>query len=208
MKRKHQFGLVLFFCFCLLIIAQAKAQTFAYKLHKNTSITNYTMPYRLFVPEGYDSTKIYPLVLFLHGAGERGTDNESHIAYIRGAKLWAEKTNQAAHPCFVIAPQCPADKQWVNTNWSNGSYSIDNVTVSNELLMVKDIIASLQHEYKIDSTQMFVTGLSMGGYGTWDFILRYPQMFKAAIPICGAGDPSKAGRIRKTPLRVFHSSDD
>jgi poly(3-hydroxybutyrate) depolymerase len=208
MKKNKLFSIVLVLCLSIACTEFTYAQTFAYKSHKNTSIASYTMPYRLFVPEGYDSTKIYPLVLFLHGAGERGTDNESHIAYIRGAKLWAEKANQTAHPCFVLAPQCPADKQWVNTNWSNGSYSIDNVPVSKELLMVKDIIESLQLKYGIDSTQMFVTGLSMGGYGTWDFILRYPDMFKAAIPICGAGDPSKAERIRKTPLRVFHSSDD
>jgi len=184
------------------------AQTFAYKSHTNVNIAGYSMPYRLFVPSEYNANTSYPLVLFMHGAGERGTDNESHIAYNRGAKLWAEKANQALHPCFVLAPQCPADKQWVNTNWSYGSYSIDDIPVSNELLMVKDIIETLQTQYNIDASNLFVTGLSMGGYATWDFILRYPQMFKAAIPICGAGDPSKAERIRKMPLRVFHSSDD
>lgn len=184
------------------------AQTFTYKSHTNANIAGYSMPYRLFVPAGYNANRSYPLVLFMHGAGERGTDNESHIAYNRGAKLWAETANQAVHPCFVLAPQCPADKQWVNTNWSYGSYSIDDIPVSNELLMVKDIIETLQTQYNIDASSLFVTGLSMGGYATWDFILRYPQMFKAAIPICGAGDPSKAERIRKLPLRVFHSSDD
>lgn len=208
MKKSKLFSIVMVLCLSIACAEFTYAQIFAYKSHENASIASYTMPYRLFVPEGYDPSKTYPLVLFLHGAGERGTDNEQQIGVIRGGKLWAEKANQAAHPCFVIAPQCPADKQWVNTNWSNGSYSIDKVPVSNELLMVKDIIESLQDEYSIDSTQMFVTGLSMGGYGTWDFILRYPNMFKAAIPICGAGDPSKAERIRKIPLRVFHSSDD
>jgi poly(3-hydroxybutyrate) depolymerase len=184
------------------------AQTFAYKSHTNPAISGYSMPYRLFVPTGYTADKSYPLVLFLHGAGERGTDNEQQIGAIRGAKLWAEAANQASNPCFVVAPQCPSDKQWVNTNWSNGSYSIDKILVSNELLMVKDIIEKLQTQYNIDASHLFITGLSMGGYGTWDFILRYPDMFKAAIPICGAGDPSKAALIRKMPLRVFHSSDD
>jgi len=195
-------------CLNVSLITSVQAQTFEYKSHTNAAITNYSMPYRLFIPHNYNPNITYPLVLFLHGAGERGTDNNAPISGSRGATLWAESANQATHPCFVLAPQCPADKQWVNTNWSNGSYSIDNVLVSKELLMVKDIIAALQDQYSIDSTQMFVTGLSMGGYGTWDFILRYPQMFKAAIPICGAGDPSKAERIRKIPLRVFHSSDD
>jgi len=208
MKNNILFQLVIVLFFSVTGTAFSSAQTFAYKSHTNANIANYSMPYRLFVPSGYNANTSYPLVLFMHGAGERGTDNESHIAYIRGAKLWAETANQAAHPCFVLAPQCPADKQWVNTNWSYGSYSIDNVPVSKELLMVKDIIETLKNQYNIDASNLFVTGLSMGGYATWDFILRYPQMFKAAMPICGAGDPSKAELIRKTPLRVFHSSDD
>ena len=184
------------------------AQTFAYKSHENTSIANYTMPYRLFIPDGYDPDKTYPLVLFLHGAGERGTNNNIQIEGSRGAKLWAEDENQASHPCFVIAPQCPADKQWVNTNWSNGSYSIDKVPMSTELKMVKDIIETLMVNYKIDANQLYITGLSMGGYGTWDFTERYPDMFRAAIPICGAGDPTKADLIKDVNIWCFHSSDD
>lgn len=208
MKKIILFKIVIILSINILGVVFTNAQTFKYRSHTNASIASYTMPYRLFIPSGYNANTSYPIVLYMHGAGERGTDNEQHIALIRGAKLWAETANQAAHPCFVLAPQCPADKQWVNTNWSDGSYSIDKVPVSNELLMVKDIISSLKSEFNIDSTQMFITGLSMGGYATWDFILRYPKMFKAAIPICGAGDPLKVERIRKTPLRVFHSSDD
>jgi len=184
------------------------AQTFAYKTHTNTSIASYSMPYRLFIPDGYNANTSYPLVLFLHGAGERGTDNNAPLNGSRGASLWAETANQASHPCFVLAPQCPADKQWVNTNWYLGSYSITNVPISTELKMVKDIIETLETQYNIDASRLYITGLSMGGYGTWDFILRYPTLFKAAVPICGAGDPSKASLIGTLPLRVFHSSDD
>jgi poly(3-hydroxybutyrate) depolymerase/uncharacterized protein YjdB len=186
----------------------ANAQTFEYKSHTNSTIANYSMPYRLFVPTGYNANTSYPLVLFLHGAGERGTDNNAPLNSSRGASLWAETANQASHPCFVIAPQCPSDKQWVNTNWYLGSYSVANVAMSNELKMVKDIIETLQTQYNIDPSRLYITGLSMGGYGTWDFIMRYPTMFKAAIPICGAGDPSKASLLSSIPLRVFHSSDD
>jgi len=208
MNKYNLFKILNVLCLFMVLTEFATAQEFAYKSHKNTSIVSYSMPYRLFVPEGYDSTKIYPLVLFLHGAGDRGSDNNGFLLSSKGATLWTEAEIQASNPCFVIAPQCPTNKQWVNTNWSNGSYSIDKVPVSKELLMVIDILASLQKEYKIDTTRMFITGLSMGGYGTWDFILRYPKMFKAAIPICGAGDPSKADLIKNIPLRVFHSSND
>lgn len=183
-------------------------QDFAYKSHTNASIASYAMPYRLFIPDGYDPGKTYPLVLFLHGAGERGTDNTAQLTGNRGATLWADKANQAAHPCFVLAPQCPSSGQWVNTPFGNGSYSIDNIPMSKELKMVKDIIETLQTEYNIDASRLYITGLSMGGYGTWDFILRYPALFKAAIPMCGAGDPSKASQISTLPLWIFHGNED
>ena len=198
----------LFFYFSIAGTAFINAQTFEYDTHTNASIASYSMPYRLFIPAGYNPNNSYPLVLFLHGAGERGTDNNAQITANQGATLWAGSANQASHPCFVLAPQCPPNFQWVNTNWSNGSYSINNVPMSTELKMVKDIIATLETQYNIDASRLYITGLSMGGYGTWDFILRYPTMFKAAIPICGAGDPTKASLIGTIPLRIFHSSDD
>ncbi len=183
-------------------------QNFVYKSHTNASIATYSMPYRLYVPDGYDPGKTYPLVLFLHGAGERGSDNNAQLTGNRGATLWAETANQAAHPSFVLAPQCPSNGQWVNTPFGNGSYSIDNIPMSKELKMVKDIIETLQTQYSIDASRLYITGLSMGGYGTWDFILRYPTLFKAAIPMCGAGDPSKASQISTLPLWIFHGNQD
>ncbi len=201
-------GFFLFLWLCVICITCLHGQTFEYKFHSNAGIAGYTMPYRLFIPSGYDSNTNYPLVLFLHGAGERGTDNNAQLTANRGATLWAENANQASFPCFVVAPQCPSNAQWVNTNWSNGSYSIDDIPVSTELRMVKDMLETLQTQYNIDATRLYITGISMGGYGTWDFILRYPGLFKAAIPICGAGDPAKASLIATLPLRVFHSSDD
>ena len=184
------------------------AQTFEYKSHSNTTIANYSMPYRLFIPTGYNANTSYPIVLFLHGAGERGTDNNAQLTANQGATLWAKSSNQAAHPCFVVAPQCPASKQWVNTPFGNGSYSTTSIPMSTELKMVEDIIETLQTQYNIDASRIYITGLSMGGYGTWDFILRYPTLFKAAIPMCGAGDPSKASQLSTLPLWVFHGNED
>lgn len=208
MKKNKIFKIAIILYFSIVGNMFFYAQTFDFKSHKNASIASYSMPYRLFVPDSYDPNKTYPLVLFLHGAGERGTDNTIQVDGSRGARLWAEAVNQAAHPCFVLAPQCPADKQWVNTSWSIGSYSTGKVAMSAELKMVKDIIDSLMKSYKIDVNQLYITGLSMGGYGTWDFIVRYPDMFRAAIPICGAGDPTKAASIKNVNIWCFHSSDD
>lgn len=208
MKMKQKACFLVMFCLQLLAILPVNAQSFGYKTQTNNLIAAYSMPYRLFIPDNYDPAKKYPMVLFLHGAGERGTDNNAQLTANKGATLWAETENQASYPCFVVAPQCPADKQWVNTNWSYGSYSTDDIPISTELKMVKDIIDTLETKYNIDQKKLYITGLSMGGYGTWDFVIRYPNMFSAAIPICGAGDPSKSSLLKNLPLRVFHSSDD
>jgi uncharacterized protein YjdB/poly(3-hydroxybutyrate) depolymerase len=186
----------------------SNAQTFEFKSHTNTSVANYSMPYRLFIPSGYTAGTSYPLVVYLHGAPGRGTNNTSNLDNNTGATMWAEAANQALHPCFVVVPQCPLNRQWVNTPWTDGSYSSTDIPISTELKMVKDIIETLQTQYNIDASRLYINGLSMGGYGTWDFILRYPTMFKAAIIICGGGDPSKASGLGNMPLLVFHSSDD
>jgi len=208
MKTNLMYKLIMVLYLSIVWTVFTNAQTFEYEMHTNANIASYSMPYRLFIPSGYNTDTSYPLVLFLHGAGERGTDNDVQLTANQGATLWAKTANQASYPCFVVAPQCPSNAQWVNTNWSLGSYNITNIQMSTELKMVKDIIETLETQYNIDASHLYITGLSMGGYGTWDFILRYPSMFKAAIPICGAGDPSKASLISTIPLRVFHSSDD
>ena len=164
------------------------------------------LPYRLYIPKNYDISKSYPLVLFLHGAGQRGDENIFQMDSY--AMLFAQDSIQNIQACFVLVPQCPWYDQWVNSPWENGSYNIDETPLSAPLSKVIDIIGILKNDYSIDNSRVYVTGLSMGGYGTWDIISRYPLMFAAAIPICGAGDPSKANRIKHIPLQFFHSSDD
>jgi predicted peptidase len=181
------------------------AQKFLFRTHTSTEIT---LPYRLFVPEGYDAAKRYPLIMTLHGAGERGTDNVSHIMAHPQAVAWARDTTQAKHPCFVVAPQCPPDLQWVNTPWANGTYSIDAVDESNQLRCVMAILDSLRNEFSIDSSRIYITGISMGGYGTWDAIMRHPDLFAAAVPICGSADTTLAAVLQDLPIWTFHCRDD
>jgi poly(3-hydroxybutyrate) depolymerase len=166
------------------------------------------MPYRLFVPAGYEAQRAYPLVLFLHGAGERGSDNRAQLSANAGATVWAEPCHQAKNPCFVLAPQCPPGKKWVNTPWRKGSYRLEEVPASVELQTVLKIIAEVRKRYNIDAARIYVVGVSMGGYAVWDINLRYPHLFAAAVPICGAGDPSKAGLILAKPVWVFHGTAD
>jgi len=165
--------------------------------------------YRLLRPKGYDPNKAYPLVLFLHGAGGRGDDNWGQIKDQPAALLaLASDAIQDRHPCLVVAPQCPPGKQWVNTPWGKGSYSQEKVPVSAELRRVLELLAQLRTEFQVDARRVYVTGISMGGYGTWDILAREPKLFAAGIAVCGAGDPSRATSIARIPVWAFHGDQD
>jgi predicted peptidase len=159
-------------------------------------------------PDFYDSTKAYPLVLCLHGAGERGTDNQIQIDVHRLATSWADSVNQKKYPCFVVAPQCPLDNRWVDADWSPGFHRIAQVPVSNEALTVMDLIDSLIEEFSVDTNRLYITGLSMGAQGTWDILARYPNKFAAAIPMSGGGDSTRALQMKHIPMWVFHGEKD
>ncbi|MBN1481158.1 T9SS type A sorting domain-containing protein [candidate division KSB1 bacterium] len=167
-----------------------------------------TLPYRLCPPDFYDPGKVYPLVLCLHGAGERGTDNQIHIDVHRMATSWADSANQKKYPCFVVAPQCPENNRWADADWSPGFHRIAQVPVSNEVLTVLDLIDSLITEFSVDTNRLYITGLSMGGQGTWDMLARYPTKFAAAVPMSGGGDSTRALHMKHIPIWVFHGEKD
>ena len=167
-----------------------------------------TMPYRLCPPDFYDPSQNYPLVLCLHGAGERGIDNQIHIDVHRMATSWADSANQKNYPCFVVAPQCPEDNRWVDNDWSLGEFRMSDIPTSNEMLTLVDLLDSLTTEFSVDTNRFYITGLSMGGYGTWDMITRYPDMFAAAIPMSGGGDSTRTERIKHIPVWAFHGGND
>lgn len=165
--------------------------------------------YRLHVPKSYDASKKYPLVLFLHGAGGRGDDNLGQLVDTRGndATKWAGPEFQLKNPCFILAPQCPANKKWVDVDWSAPKGTMPKEP-TDELRMTLEVLRVLQKEYSIDPSRLYVTGLSMGGYGTWDLICRHPELFAAAVPVCGGGDETQAERVKKLPLWCFHGAND
>lgn len=169
---------------------------------KKTFIDNdlgISLNYRLFEPKVYDNKK-YPLVLFLHGSGECGSDNEVQLLKYRGAIVFADKNNQEKNPCYVIAPQLPLEKQisYSSEGWNDPSY---------EAVLV-DLIKDYVNNANVDVNRIYVTGLSMGGIGTWDLIEDNPDLFAAAIPICGQGDISKVSAIKELPIWAFHSEND
>jgi len=163
------------------------------------------MPYQLSSPK-VEAGKLYPLVICLHGAAGRGTDNEA-----RGIEAYAVlKTPdmQAKHPAFLLAPQCDKGFQWVDAPWAKGSYNLDQVTESVYMKKVHALILQVTKDYPVDKTRIYVTGQSMGGFGTWNLILNHPELFAAAIPICGGGSPAHAERIKNIPIQFFHGAKD
>lgn len=166
-----------------------------------------TLAYRLFVPKNYQAARKYPLMLTLHGAGERGNNNTSQLLHDFNG-MWAADSAQNLRPFFVVAPQCPSDSQWVNAPWSTGSYDLDKIAISEPMKSVVAILDSLAKEFNLDADRIYVSGISMGGYGSWFLAMKYPDRFAAVVPVCGAADPKKAASLSKLPIWTFHAEDD
>lgn len=163
-------------------------------------------PYRFHMPEHYAEGKEYPLVLFLHGAGERGDDNEAQLRIGIGTALGDPES--ILHESFIICPQCPLDRQWVDTPWGKGSYSTKEVPETVYLATAHKLVAKIMKEYPVDEKKVFVMGISMGGYGTWDSLVRHTEVFAGGFACCGAGDPSEARRLTSLLIYAYHGSLD
>jgi predicted peptidase len=161
--------------------------------------------YRLMKPKDYDPQKKYPLVLFFHGAGERGDDNVAQL--VHGMNDFAKDENREKYPCFVVAPQCPECKRWVEVDWTLDAHDFDEKP-SVTMQLVIELLEKLPQEHSIDMSRLYVTGLSMGGFATWDMISRYPGKFAGAAPVCGGADLKLAPKMVKVPIWTFHGDKD
>lgn len=160
------------------------------------------LKYRFYDPSSSGSKKKYPLVVHFHGAGSRGDNNTSQL-YL--ARKITSKQNIEKHPCFVFAPQCPAEEKWVNTDWTKQSHQM---SIKPNAQMAIDTINEIVKKYPIDRKRIYVCGQSMGGFATWEIICRYPDMFAAAVPVCGGADETKAPSIAHIPIWIFHGTLD
>jgi predicted peptidase len=161
------------------------------------------LPYRLFAPPAPAGGAKLPLVVFLHGAGERGDDNKAQLKHGVPAFLRL----QASTPHVLVAPQCPKGKRWAEVDWAAPSHATP-AAPSEPMAALLDLLPALMKELPIDPARVYVTGLSMGGYGTWDLLVRRPDLFAAGAPVCGGGDEAAAPKIAKIPQWVFHGDKD
>ncbi len=166
--------------------------------------------YQQLQPQSIDTDTKYPLVLFLHGAGERGNDNEAQLQH--GAKMFTNPVNQEKHPTFAFFPQCPANSYWAPVNrggTKDDSFFPYTAPMPTTLQSVKELLDTFIANNPIDLNRIYIMGLSMGGMGTFEMVCRYPDLFAAAIPICGGVNIQRLKEIESsTTFRIFHGDAD
>lgn len=162
--------------------------------------------YRLMAPENVEEGKSYPLVLFLHGAGERGSDNDVQLKYLPTSM--ASPALRMRFPCYVLAPQCYKDAKWVEVDWSEKETHTTPDAPGVMMEMVLKALDKTVQENQVDINRIYLTGLSMGGYGSWDLASRRPTAFAAVAPICGGADNSRVPLLKDVPLWVVHGDAD
>ncbi len=155
--------------------------------HRFESKEHGALPYRLFTPDGAGGETKLPLVIFMHGAGERGGDNKAQLRH--GVAEFVAESHQRQRPCFVAAPQCRRGVWW-NVN------------------LLLDFTAVLRELPGVDLDRVYVTGLSMGGFATWHLVGRRPDLFAAAVPVCGGGEADTTAALTTLPIWAFHGGAD
>ena len=208
MKMKIAFAIILL-SLSFAVKAQDKS-LFKKEIHISGSDS---LPYRILLPLNYDASKKYPLILVLHGAGERGNDNEAQL--VHGSYLFLKDSVRQQFPAIVVFPQCAA-----NSFWSNAEFKFDSATGKRSLnfradgeptasmKLAQELLHKIIDAYPVNKKQIYVGGLSMGGMGTFEIVRRNPKLFAAAFPICGGGAAATASAMKKVKWWVFHGDVD
>ncbi len=171
-------------------IGQKKSKVNEVKKFSKKVTKTVSLNYLLTLPEGYSKDKSnYPLMIFLHGAGERGSDISKVKAW--GIPKLIEEGRK--FPCVVVSPQCPLGQYW-------------STDLMAETLI--HFIENLEKKYNIDKSRIYLTGLSMGGYGSWKLAMDHPNKFAAVAPVCGDGNVANAKFLKNTPVWTFHGAKD
>jgi predicted peptidase len=190
-------------CITTTLSVHSQQSLWSKETYKNTK--GDSLLYRQLFPD-YNTVRKLPLVIFLHGSGERGNDNEAQLKW--GAANFGSDKNMMLHPAFVIAPQCPANANWANVTDYNKDGMSFAATPSKTMALLKELIDQTIQKLPIDTNRIYITGLSMGGFGTFDAISRYPNLFAAAVPVCGGGDLTKVKAIKHIPMWIVTGAED
>tara|TARA_B100000427_G_scaffold92492_1_gene76309 strand:- start:11 stop:820 length:810 start_codon:yes stop_codon:yes gene_type:complete len=210
-------SMVFIFCFLIsnLIFSQKKATNKKptwFPEYAKYIVDNDTLNYRILLPENFDESKTYPLHLFLHGIGERGSDNKKQLTYIN--KVFSNTKNRKRFPAIVIFPQAPITDSWssrkVVKSSDNKNYRFKKNSIpTKSLSMVIGLMDSLVKLKHVNKKRVYLTGLSNGAMGSYELLNKRPDMFAAATPICGAGHPDWIiNYAKKTALWIIHGSND
>jgi len=200
MKQKTYSGLIIVIFVLAANTLFSQSELFEKKQYVNEE--GETLNYRLMISD-YDTISKYPLVIFLHGSGERGNDNEAQLKW--GVLGFAEPEIMAHYRPIVVAPQCPAGERWSAYNFEDMSMK---ETPTKLMQLLKALIDEIMVTMPVDPDRVYITGLSMGGFGTFDVVARYPELFAAAVPVCGGGDPQQASKMVAVPMWIFHGAKD
>ncbi|TZF83161.1 prolyl oligopeptidase family serine peptidase [Pedobacter sp. BS3] len=204
------FSILLFIAAGLLNAVNAQNRDF---YEKSTFVSGKdTLPYRILFPRHFDANRKYPLLVFLHGRGESGTDNQSQL--VHGADLFLRDSIRANYPAIIVFPQCPKTSYWSNvhiTTDSAGKRYFDfrkGGPPTSAMKLVLKLMKQLRDKPFVDKSRVYAGGLSMGGMGTFELLRRKPYWFASAFAICGGDNPANVRRYRKVPLWIFHGAKD
>lgn len=188
-----------------------------YNIYKYVNKTNgdtMDLPYRVYYPTGYnkEDDRTYPMYFFLHGHGECGTNNEFQIRVLQKPNELIDRIVER-DDCIIVAPQCPCEHikhEWVSVHhvWNTGSREKldDEPTVA--MAAANELLHLYIKNKKVDKNRIYAGGISMGGYGMWELVTRNPDVFAAAVPVCGAGFPSYAEKLKGMSFWIFHGLCD
>jgi predicted peptidase len=212
MMPKKQIFVSLLIALVLLLPALVKAQAPpAYDRGMYVSKSD-TMPYRILFPDNFDPEKKYPLIVMLHGSGEKGNDNDAQLK--NASWPFIKNSFREKYPAIVVFPQCPANSSWTDVVASHDSTGNKfnfptDAPPTKAMHALMGLIKQLLDKPFINLHQVYIGGLSMGGMGTFEIIGREPRIFAAAFPMCGGDNTLNAGKYaKKVPVWIFHGEKD
>lgn len=212
MKNRLPFLLMMFGLILFMIPIKAGAQSLEEYEYQKFVQGQDTLRYRILYPQDFSETEQYPVMLFLHGAGERGDDNEAQL--VHGAKLFLEEKNRENFKAVVIFPQAPKEDYWAKVEVKRDTMPFqfdfkNEEKPTKSLHLVMKLMDSVVNQEFVKKDQVYVGGLSMGGMGTYEIIFKKPDMFAGAFAICGGANPEIAKAYPKGfPIWIFHGEKD